>query len=131
MKKMYKCILSHDCEGLKSQNLMGWQTGDTGKSGNVNPKTVMKSHEESMLQMNSEGSLFRNSLFLLYVSLLLYSCHQLTRWSPPTLWSLWRANCLLKVHQFKCKSYPKTLLQKHSAWCLTKYLGTVVQLVDT
>lgn len=33
-------IDSHDCGDLESQNLMGWQAGDTGKSGNVNPKTV-------------------------------------------------------------------------------------------
>ena len=36
-------------------------------------------------------------------------------------------SALLKVHQFKCKSFPKTLSPKHLNKFLTKYLGTMTQ----
>jgi len=36
-------------------------------------------------------------------------------------------SALLKVHQFKCKSFPKTLSPKHLNKCVTKYLGTMTQ----
>lgn len=40
----------------------------------------------------------------------------------------WRQSALLKkVHWLKCKSHLKTPLQKHSEYCLTNYVITMVQ----
>lgn len=69
-----------------------------------------RSREDLMLQFRSQGQLLENSLLLWEGQSLVFSDFL---WLDEAHMQNGDKSALLKGHWFKCKSYPKTLLQKH------------------